>query len=148
MGRKKQFIENLSIEEKTTLKQGYKNSPKSDFRKRCQMVLLSYKQMDVESIKKVTDQSEQTIYKVLAKWRKHGIAGLIRQKGQGRKPSLDINNSNHVKLVEQKVSKEPQNIESLIPEIVKELEVETFSKWTLKRFLKNLTTVGKDSEGV
>ena len=31
----------------------------------------------------------------------------------------------------------PQNIESLIPEIVEELEVETFSKWTLKRFLKN-----------
>lgn len=148
MGRKKQFIENLSIEEKTTLNQGYKNSPKSDFRKRCQMVLLSYKQMDVESIKKVTDQSEQTIYKVLAKWRKKGIAGLIRQKGQGRKPRLDINNSTHVKLVEQKISKDPQNIESLIPKIVEELEVGTFSKWTLKRFLKNLTTVGKDSEGV
>lgn len=148
MGRKKQFIENLSIEELTTLEQGYKNSLKSDFRIRCQVIILNHKRMEVDTISKITNQTNQTIYKILAKWRKYGIVGLIRKKGQGRKPRLDINNANHVNLVEKKIDENPQNIEALIPEIVEELEVESFSKWTLKRFLKNLTTAGKDSENV
>ena len=81
MGRKKQFIEKLIIEELTTLEQGYKYSPRSDFRSRCQVVLLSHKQMDVIQIGRVTDLSKITIYKTLRKWRLNGISGLIRQRG-------------------------------------------------------------------
>jgi transposase len=148
MGRKKQFIEKLSIEELTTLEQGYKNSSRSDFRNRCQIILLSHKLMDVFEISRVTDLSTITIYKTLTKWRKHGISGLIRKRGQGRKPRLDINNATHVSLVEQKTAENPQKIEELIPSIVEELGVRSFSKWTLKRFLKSLTTAGNDSEDV
>ena len=148
MGRKKKFIEKLIIEELTTLEQGYKNSYRSDFRNRCQVILLSHKQMDVTQINRVTDLSIITIYKTLRKWRLNGISGLLRQKGQGRKPRLDINNTNHVDLVERKAAQNPQKIEELIPSIVEELGVQPFSKWTLKRFLKSLTTVGNDSEDV
>lgn len=148
MGRKKQFIENLIIEELTTLEHGYKNSKRSDFRNRCQVILLSHKRMDVVQISLVTDLSTITIYKTLKKWREHGISGLIRQRGQGRKPRLDITNADHVALVEQKTAQNPQKIEELIPSIVEQLGVQPFSKWTLKRFLKSLTTAGNDSEDV
>ncbi len=147
MGRKKKFIEKLNIEELTTLEQGYKNSYRSDFRNRCQVILLNHKRMDVAQISLITDLSTITIYKTLKKWRQSGISGLIRQRGQGRKPRLDINNTNHVDLVERKAAQNPQKIEELIPSIVEELGVQPFSKWTLKRFLKSLTTVGNDSEG-
>ncbi len=146
MGRKHKFIEKLSVEEHTTLKQALKNSNRADFRKRCEVVLLSQKRFTTEQIVEITELSKLTVYKALHKWVKYGISGLLRQKGQGRKAVLDINNAEHVKLVEQKVASNPQKIEDLIAQIQEELQVESFSKWTLKRFLKNLTTAGKDSE--
>lgn len=146
MGRKKQFIENLSIEELATLKEGYKNSPRSDFRRRCQVVLLSHKGIDSDQISAITDLSKVSVYKTLGKWRTHGISSLIRRKGQGRRPLLDVNNAAHVEVVEKQVSHNPQKIEQLIPSIVEQLGVEPFSKWTLKRFLKSVTTAGNDSD--
>lgn len=146
MGRKHKFIEKLSVEEHRTLKQGVKNSNRGDFRKRCEVILLSHKGFTTEQIVAITELSKLTVYKALHKWREYGISGLLRQKGQGRKAVLDINNAGHVKLVEQKVASNPQKIEDLIPQIEQALQVEPFSKWTLKRFLKNLTTPGKDSE--
>ena len=146
MGRKKKFIEKLSIEELKTLNEACKNNTRSDFRNRCQVILLNYKRISVSDISKITNLSTITIYKTLSKWRSFGISGLIRKKGQGRKPRLDINNSVHVDLVKTKVNLNPQKIESILNEISTELNVMPFSRWTLKRFLKNLTTVGSDSE--
>ena len=103
MGRKQQFIEKLSLEEQTTLEEGYKKSPRSDFRKRCQVVLLSHKRLTTPEIVRVTDLSTLTVYKVLSKWRSHGISGLIRRKGQGRKPRLDVNNAQHVAFIEKQL---------------------------------------------
>ena len=96
--------------------------------------------------KNVLQPSKLTVYKALHKWVKYGISGLLRQKGQGRKAVLDINNAEHVKLVEQKVASNPQKIEDLIAQIQEELQVESFSKWTLKRFLKNLSADGSVSD--
>lgn len=146
MGRKQKFIEKLIDVERSTLEEAIKNSPRSDFRKRCEIILLSYKGFTTDQIKQITDLGSLTIYKNLNKWREHGISGLLRQKGQGRKAQLDINNAEHVKLVEQKVASNSQKIADLIPEIVEELQIGSFSKWTLKRFLKNLTTPGSDFE--
>lgn len=145
MGRKQKFIEKLSVEEHMTLEQAIKNSSRSDFRLRCQLILLSYKRFTTKQIMEASDLSTLTIYKCLNKWRLYGISGLIRQKGQGRKPRLDVNNAEHVALVEKKVASNAQHIEQLIPEIMEALQVEPFSKWTLKRFLKKLTTSGNDS---
>lgn len=146
MGRKHKFIENLSVEEHTTLKQAVKNSNRGDFRKRCEVILLSHKGFTTEQLVAITELSKLTVHKALHKWRAYGISGLLRQKGQGRKAVLDINNAEHIQLVEQKVASNPQKIEDLIPQIEQALQVASFSKWTLKRFLKNLTTPGKDSE--
>ena len=145
MGRKNKFIEKLSVEEQSTLNYAVKNSIRADFRKRCEIVLLSHKGFTTAQIVEITDLTKLTVYKALQKWRESGISGLIRQKGQGRKAVLDINNAEHVKLVEQQVELNPQKIEDLIPQIEQELQVESFSKWTLKRFLKNLTSPGSDS---
>lgn len=145
MGRKHKFIENLSVEEQTTLKQAVKNSNRADFRKRCEVILLSHKGFTVDQIMEITELSKLSVYKTLKKWHLSGISGLIRQKGQGRKAVLDINNIEHVKVVEQKVESNPQKIEDLIPLIEQDLQLESFSKWTLKRFLKNLTSPGSDS---
>lgn len=137
MGRKQKFIEKLSVEEHETLKQAVKHSPRSDFRLRCQVVLLSHSRFRTEQIMSATSLSKQTVYISLNKWRLSGISGLLRQKGQGRIPRLDVNNSEHVALVEKKVAENAQQIELIIPDLIKELEVEPFSKWTLKRFLKS-----------
>ena len=146
MGRKHKFIESLSVEEHNTLKSALKNSTRSDFRKRCEVILLSHKGYTTDQIIDITELTKTTIYKTLNKWRIYGISGLLRHKGQGRRPNLDINNAEHVKVVEQKVESNRQKIEELIPQIIEELQIEPFSKWTLKRFLKSLTTPGKDSE--
>lgn len=146
MGRKQKFIENLSVEEHTTLKDAVKNSTRADFRKRCEVILLSYKGYTSDQIVDILELNKTSVYKALGKWRSYGISGMLRQKGQGRKPTLDINNAEHIKLVEQKVELNRQKIEDLIPQIIEELQVQPFSKWTLRRFLKNLTTPGKDSE--
>lgn len=145
MGRKQKFIEKLSVEEHKTLEQAIKNSTRSDFRLRCQVILLSYKRFTTAQIMEASELSKLTVYKCLSKWRSSGISGLLRQKGQGRKPRLDVNNSEHVSLVEKKVASNAQQIEQLIPEIIEALGVEPFSKWTLKRFLKKLTTLGNGS---
>ena len=146
MGRKNKFIEKLSIEELKTLNEGYKNNSRSDFRNRCQVILLSHKGIPVSDISTINNLSTTTIYKTLSKWKDFGISGLIRKKGQGRRPRLDINNATHVDLVKTKVELNPQKIEGILNEISEELQVTPFSRWTLKRFLKNLTTVGNDSE--
>jgi len=145
MGRKQKFIEKLSVEEQKTLEQAIKNSTRSDFRIRCQVILLSYKRFTTEQIMEVSDLSKLTVYKCLSKWRLSGISGLLRRKGQGRKPRLDVNNSEHVAFIEKKIASNAQQIEQLIPEIIEALQVEPFSKWTLKRFLKKLTTPGSGS---
>ena len=146
MGRKQKFIEKLSVEEHMTLEEAIKNSHRSDFRLRCRVILLSYKRFTTQQIMDISDLSRLTVYKCLHKWDRYGISGLIRQKGQGRKAQLDVNNAEHVALVEKKISKNAQQIDQLIAEITEALEIEPFSKWTLKRFLKKLTTSGNDSE--
>jgi len=147
MGRKQKFIEKLSVEEHLTLKEALKNSLRADFRLRCQIILLSHSRFSTQQLMDASGLSRQSVYSNLNKWRSSGISGLIRQKGQGRKPQLDINNSEHVALVEKKVAENRQQIELIIPQLVQDLQVEPFSKWTLKRFLKKLTTPGNASEG-
>lgn len=146
MSRKKKFIENLTEQELITLDQGYKYGLRNDFRKRCHVILLSKRQISVKQISEILNLSGITIYKTFTKWEHHGISGLIRAKGQGRKPNLDVNNADHVKVVKARIKVNPQKIDQELEQIAKELGVEPFSVWTLQRFLKRLTTPGSASE--
>ena len=146
MSRKKKFIENLTEQELITLDQGYKYGLKNDFRKRCHIILLSNRQISVKQISEILSLSSTSIYKTFNKWEDHGISGLIRRKGQGRKPNLDVNNAMHVELVKARIKVNPQKIDQELEQIAQELGVEPFSRWTLQRFLKRLTTPGSAFE--
>ena len=108
---------------------------------------MSNRQVSVSQISEILNLSTTSIYKTFNKWENHGISGLIRRKGQGRKPNLDVNNSEHVELVKARIKVNPQKIDQELEQIAQELGVEPFSRWTLQRFLKRLTTPGNASEG-
>lgn len=146
MSRKKKFIENLTEQELTTLDYGYRYGHQNDFRKRCHAVLLSNRGVSVNQISEILNLSTTSVYKTFNKWENHGISGLIRRKGQGRKPNLDVNNSEHVEIVKARIKVNPQKIDQELDQIAQELGVERFSRWTLQRFLKRLTTPGNASE--
>lgn len=146
MSRKKKFIEKLSNQERITLEQGYKYGKSPDFRLRCQVILLSNKGFEINRIEQVTDLSRISVSRNLDKWAEHGISGLIRRKGQGRKARLSVSNPTHVQVVKEQVAINPQQLDQLLEPIAEQLQLASFSKWTLQRFLKRLTTTGSDSD--
>ena len=140
MSRKKITITNLTDNEFSTLQEGWKKGKSHAFRIRCQCILMSYQSCDVESIGKICFVNKNTVYAWLKSWKKHGIIGLITKPGQGRKPSLSLDNSTHVKVIEKAVKNAAQNGTNMIAEILEALALEKdFSHKTLRRFLKKKT---------
>jgi len=145
MGRKK-FIEKLTEAEREMLQEGLKHGRSMDFRHRCQMILLNDRGYEAQQIADILEVSLITVYHNLQSWQTHGIVGLIRKKGQGRKPRLSKSNAQHVQAVSQAVDQQAQKIELVLEELSEQLGIPAFSRWTLQRFLKKLTTSGNASE--
>lgn len=145
MSRRKKFVEELSEAELVTLEQGHKYGKSVDFRQRCQMLLLSNRGYEVKQIVDVLEVCPQTVYSILKGWEKQGIAGLIRRKGQGRRPNLQLDNARHVEAVKKAVEKHSQSSDLILEELYAELDIKPMSKRNLRRFLKKVATAGSDS---
>ena len=145
MGRKPKFIENLTEEEKYSLKQGYLQGKSPIFRRKCHSILLSHSRKTIFELSSFFDVSDQTVRSWLKQWQSNGLAGLELQAGRGRKPKLKIDKAEHVETVKTLVENEPQNLHKVTAQIHVELGVK-LSKKTLKRFLKNLNTNGNAFE--
>lgn len=140
MSRKKRFVEELTEADIAILGLNKKNGNSSDFRTRCHVVLLSNKGYEVKDIEKILDLSRGTIYNCFNKWEKDKIEGLKTKPGQGRKPTLSIENSVHVEVVKKAVKEYAEKGTNLLAKIEEELEMEEeLSMKILRPFLKKLS---------
>ena len=149
MSRKKTFIENLDTVEITKLVDGKKHGKSDAFRTRCQAILLSNKRYTVSEISDILSVSVGAIFKWFSAWKKSGIEGLKTKPGQGRKPTLCTDNSDHVEGVKKAAKKAVEDGENLLLKIQQELELEEpLTKKMLSLFLTKLTGSGNAAEEV
>jgi len=146
MSRKKRFIE-LSETEVLTLEEGHKNGNQYQFRDRCQCLLLSHQCQDTNQLSAIFKVSLLTIYNWLNRWELNGIAGLMNRPGQGRKVKLSLDNEFHVKVLEELVDANYQDVERIRDELEKKFDL-TLSKETVKRYLKKITFDGAAFDAV
>jgi transposase len=137
----------LSEPEIATLQEGHKNGSQFQFRNRCFCLILSHQGKSVTELKQFFDVSRITIYSWFDNWEERGITGLMNRKGQGRKPILSVQNRQHVSKVKALIAKNPQSVKSVVAELESKLDVSMHPE-TLRRFLKNLTTVSAASAPV
>ncbi len=143
MSRKKSFIENLSTEEKAVLEYEKKYGKSDAYRIRCHAILLSNKSFTTNEIATILEVTKSSIYNWFSAWRTDGIEGLKTKSGQGRKPVLSTDNSDHVEGVKKAVKKVAQEGGNLLNEIQTELELEDgLTKKMLSLFLQKLITPG------
>lgn len=143
-------IRELSELEKSNLQDGWTYGKSHAFRNRCQAILLSNEGYNVEELVKIFSVSKNSIYTWIKKWKNQGVTGLITKPGQGRKPTLSIENETHVKVVEiaiknaaeRGVNMKEEIIEKLVP-IAIGIENE-FSDRTLHRFLQKKSMLTRD----
>ena len=143
MGRKSKYIENLTEEQKSSLKKGYTYGKSPLFRRKCHCILLSHERKTVKELSSFFGISIHSIRKWLNLWERQGIEGLKLKPGRGRKPKLKTDEKTHVETVKTLIENEPKNLNRVTNQIEDKLGIEV-SKKTLKRFLKNLNTDGND----
>lgn len=140
MSRKRVNINKLSDLEKSNLQDGWAYGKSHSFRNRCQAILLSNEDYNTEELVKVFSVSKNTIYTWIKKWKNQGITGLITKPGQGRKPTLSLDNETHIKVVETAVKNAAVKGVNMKEEIIEKLGLENeFSDRTLHRFLQKKT---------
>lgn len=141
MGRKSKHIENLTEEQKSSLKEGHAHGKSSIYRRKCHSILLSHSGKTCTEIADVYQVSLHSVREWLKQWEQHGIEGLKLKPGRGRKLKLDVQTDQHVQTVKALIKNEPKNLAKVTAQLEDQLGIEV-SKKTLKRFLKNLTTDG------
>lgn len=142
MGRKSKVLI-LSSDERAVLEAGYKSSDSAVYSRRCHILLLKSQGLsskDIASFLSITDQSVNNWVK---RYTRDGIEGLKTKSGQGRKPILD--KEQDAAKVRVAVEQERQRLKVAKDQLSKELNKD-FSLLTLKRFLKNLTADGNESD--
>ncbi|AUD00874.1 helix-turn-helix domain-containing protein [Spirosoma pollinicola] len=144
MSRPKRCI-SLSDTEKLTLQEAIKNHPKYEFRRACQALLWSHKGFSAKEVAGHTEVSQHSVGKWLSAWQELGLVGLMRQKGQGRKPILNLTNSLHQQALSRAVTAHYQDAERIKADLQTALG-QSMSRDTVKRFLKKMTTTGDASD--
>lgn len=142
MSKEKRYIKNLTESQIEELELGYKYGENNLFRSHCQAIILSSQGHSVQELMKIFQCRKNTIYDWFNNYESQGIQGLRIKKGRGRKAKLQEENT---ALVKEKIEENRQKLALAKAEIEKELN-KKLSQSTLKRFLKNLTLVGVDSE--
>jgi transposase len=134
----------LTEAELITLQEGHKNGSQFQFRNRCQCLVLSNQGKTVSELAQFFEVSNITIYGWFDRWEESGICGLMNKPGQGRKPILSLQNPKHVSSVKAAVGENAQSVKAVVAQL-ESTTGETMSVDTIKRFLKNLVTVGTES---
>ena len=110
--------------------------------------MLSHKGKDVKELSEVFSVKKSTIYEWLDRWESGGIEGLKTKPGQGKKPTLRMDNELHVKGVEKAVKRVNEKGGNLLAEVEQELGLEKgLSRKILRSFLKKTTIRGNGVVG-
>jgi len=142
MGRKSKVVK-LTDEQRLALEKGYKNSAKTQFSRRCHIILLKNEGYTSQAIANIFRITIQPVNKWVKRYEAQGISGLQTKPGQGRKPIL--NKQQDEAKVRAAVEKERQRLKLVKAELEEQLDKQ-FSLLTLKRFLKNLSADGNASD--
>lgn len=145
MRGKKRFIEKLTEKEQCSLTKGYKTGKHYLFQRKCHCILLSHEGYSVNQLSELFGVTIQSIYKWFNLWESGGIEALKLQPGRGRKPKLDIENKEHVKIVKELIENEPKSLRHVVGQLTAKHGFK-LSKMTLIRFLKSLAIDGNASE--
>lgn len=125
----------LSESQRTELEEGYNNGPTGVFRKRCHIVLLKSDGRSSADVSSIVNLNQTSINNWLNRYESLGISGLKNLPGQGRKPILEKDEEERIKIA---VKTERQRLDQAKVMLEKGLN-KKFSKRTLQRFLKNLS---------
>ena len=142
MGRKSKRID-LTEAEKAALEKGYKSTGSKVFSQRCHIILLKNQGWTSQQIADIFGLTFQPVNSWCKKYTQSGIEGLKTKEGQGRKPILN-KEQDEIK-VKAAIKEERQRIKLAKESLEKELG-KSFSLLTLKRFLKNLSVDGNESD--
>lgn len=137
-------INHITEEEKVTLNEGYQNSPKGHFRRKCHSILLSFEGYKVSEIAKLYKVRTRTIYTWFNRWELSGISGLIMQKGRGVKAALDLLSNEQLEEVKTTVKQHPQSLKVACEKLSKKFGF-IVTKNMLKRVLKKSSNVVGDA---
>lgn len=137
MGRKRHI--QLADLEQLTLQEGLKNHPKHEFRRGCQALLWNHKGWALKTIAAALEVCSQSVSNWLTAFEQDGLVGLMRQKGQGRKPILSITNTVHQQALSKAVDAHYQDAGRIQAHLQAALG-QPMSRDTVKRFLKKTTT--------
>jgi len=125
----------LNDEEKAALEDGWRNSAKHHFRRRCHSILLSADRYKVSEIARLMNVRTRTIYTWFNNWKKSGIGGLDIQPGRGIKAKLDTITDSQVTQIQEQIKWNPQSLK----QVCEKLSVIfgfRITKHMLKRFIK------------
>lgn len=142
MGRKSKVI-TLSSDERAVLEAGYKSSHSSIYSRRCHILLLKSQGLSSKEIASFLGITDQSVNNWVNRYVSNGIEGLATKPGQGRKPILD--KEQDAAKVRMAVEQERQRLKVAKEQLSHQLNKD-FSLLTLKRFLKNLTADGNESD--
>ena len=137
MGRK-HCIE-LTDAEQLTLRDGLKDHPKHEFRRCCQARLWSHSGWAAKTIAGQLEVCQQTGSNWLTAFQQDELVGLMRQKGQGRRPILSIANDTHQQALKKVVATHYQDAGRIQADLQVALG-QPMSPHTVKRFLKKTIT--------
>jgi len=146
MSRLKRCV-SLSDAEQLTLREAIKNHPKHEFRRSCQALLWSHKGFSAKAVAEYAEVSQHSVGKWLTNWQEQGLVGLMRQKGQGRKPMLSLTNPAHQQYLTKAVGTHYQDAERIKADLQTALG-QSMSRDTVKRFLKKMIITGDASDGL
>ncbi|MEO1257088.1 MAG: helix-turn-helix domain-containing protein [Bacteroidota bacterium] len=142
MGRKSKRIA-LSKRERAALEKGFRKGDSTIYSRRCHIILLKSEGRSSKEIANIFGITDQAVNNWVKRYESSGLAGLQTRRGQGRKPILD-KQADEAK-VKAAVKKERQRLKLIKEELEQELN-KSFSVLTLKRFLKNLSADGNESD--
>jgi len=146
MSRKTKYID-LTESERVTLREGSKYHPKSEFREKCQGLLLNHSGLPIKQIATHLGVNHNSVGSWIKAWEKIGIVGLNCKTGQGRRPILSVSNSTQAGILDKAVEKHSQNVKAIQAELIQALD-KPLSIDTVKRFLKKTVILGAASAGV
>jgi len=133
------IYQQLSDEEKHTLKEMYKNHPLHLPRKRAHAILLSNQTFSMTLIADIFHVCRQTVATWFSQWENQGLCGLFDCPGRGRKSKLTL--IQQAEIIE-KVNQSPRSLKKILAEIENEMGV-SISINTLKDICKKAKLIWK-----
>jgi transposase len=133
------FVQKLTDFQIGELKRLIESDADAQTRRRAQAILLSHKGRQIDDIGAIVDCHRNTVSRWIDQWNERSLDGLLRNPGQGRKPTLE---EHEEKQVLAWLDEDPRNLARLLAKIESDLG-KSISRDTLKRLLKRHGKVWK-----